>query len=102
VRESGHTFVAKDRPFYIERHGFGETVFFDVSYSAVPEEDGSVAGVLCIVSETTERVRAEAALRERETQLRELNERWSGASSSVRTSWKVPTRRCARRRRWKP
>ena len=74
VRESGHTFVAKDRPFYIERHGFGETVFFDVSYSAVPEEDGSVAGVLCIVSETTERVRAEAALRERETQLRELNE----------------------------
>src|ERR1700748_2586764 len=64
VRETGKTFSAKDRPFYIERRGFGETVYFDLSYSAVPEADGSVGGVLCIVSETTERVRAEAALRE--------------------------------------
>lgn len=64
VRETGKTFSAKDRPFYIERRGFGETVYFDVSYSAVPEADGGVGGVLCIVSETTERVRAEAALRE--------------------------------------
>src|ERR1700743_2003703 len=64
VRDTGKTFSAKDRPFYIERHGFGETVYFDISYSAVPEADGSVGGVLCIVSETTERVRATAALRE--------------------------------------
>jgi PAS domain S-box-containing protein len=74
VRKTGQTFVAKDRPFYIERRGYGETVFFDVSYSPVPDEDGSVAGILCIVSETTERVRAEAALRESEAKLRELNE----------------------------
>jgi len=64
VRETGKTFSAKDRPFYIERHGFGETAYFDVSYSAVPETDGTVAGVLCIVSETTERVLAERAIRE--------------------------------------
>lgn len=56
VRETGKTFSARDRPFYIERHGYGETVYFDVSYSAVPEVDGSVGGVLCIVSETTRRV----------------------------------------------
>ncbi|HLG81576.1 MAG TPA: ATP-binding protein [Bradyrhizobium sp.] len=74
VRETGRTFVARNRPFYIERHGYGETVYFDVSYSAVPDPDGSTAGVLCIVSETTERVRAEAALRESEAKLRELNE----------------------------
>ncbi len=74
VRDTGKTFSAKDRPFYIERHGFGETVYFDVSYSAVPEADGSVGGVLCIVSETTERVRAAAALRESEARLRELND----------------------------
>jgi signal transduction histidine kinase/CheY-like chemotaxis protein len=74
VRNTGRTFVAKDRPFYIERRGFGEMVFFDVSYSAVPDDDGSVAGVLCIVCETTERVRAEAALRQSEARLRELNE----------------------------
>jgi signal transduction histidine kinase len=74
VRGTGKTFSARDRPFYIERHGFGETVYFDISYSAVPEADGRVGGVLCIVSETTERVRASAALRESEARLRELNE----------------------------
>jgi PAS domain S-box-containing protein len=74
VRRTGNSFVARDRAFYIERHGYGETVYFDVSYSAVPDEDGSVAGVLCIVSETTERVRAEAARRESEAKLRQLND----------------------------
>ena len=57
VRETGQTFSAKDRPFYIERRGLGETVYFDVSYSAVRDADGSVGGVLCLVTETTERVR---------------------------------------------
>jgi signal transduction histidine kinase len=74
VRDTGKTFAAKDRPFYIERHGFGETAYFDISYSTVPEADGSVGGVLCIVSETTERVRAVAASRDSEARLRELNE----------------------------
>jgi hypothetical protein len=59
VRETGQTFAAKDRAFYIERHGYGETVYFDVSYSAVHQNDGSVGGVLCIVTETTERVHFE-------------------------------------------
>ncbi|MDO9711719.1 sensor histidine kinase [Paracraurococcus lichenis] len=58
VRETGETFHASDRPFYIERHGYGETVYFDVSYSAVRDEAGGVGGVLCIVSETTGRVLA--------------------------------------------
>lgn len=56
VRETGETFSANDQPFYIERRGLGETAYFDVSYSAVREADGSVGGVLCIVTETTERV----------------------------------------------
>ncbi|YCH24848.1 PAS domain-containing protein [Pseudomonas sp. D2-5] len=59
VRETGETFTAKDRPFYIERHGRGEAVYFDVSYSAVREADGSVGGVLCVVNETTQRVQFE-------------------------------------------
>ncbi len=33
------TYSAKNRLFYIERHGYGETVFFDISYSAAPETD---------------------------------------------------------------
>ena len=56
VRDEGETISARDRPFYIERNGGGETVYFDISYSAVREADGAVAGVLCIVSETTSRV----------------------------------------------
>ena len=59
VRETGQTFAARDRAFYIERHGYGETVYFDVSYSAVQQNDGAVGGVLCVVTETTGRVHFE-------------------------------------------
>jgi hypothetical protein len=31
---------AKDRPFYIERHGYPENVYFDISYSPVRDEAG--------------------------------------------------------------
>ncbi|OPY99725.1 hybrid sensor histidine kinase/response regulator [Bradyrhizobium sacchari] len=73
VRRTRTTFAAKDRPFYVERHGYGETSYWDVSYSAVPDDDGSVGGVLCIVSETTERVLGETQLRASEARYRELN-----------------------------
>jgi GAF domain-containing protein/PAS domain-containing protein len=72
VRDTGETVYAKDRPFYIERHGYPETVYFDISYSAVPDEAGEVGGVLCVVSETTERVLSEqrnVADRERLTRM---------------------------------
>ena len=60
VLEKGETVHAKDRPFYIERDGGrGEEVYFDISYSPVFEADGSIGGALCIVSETTQRVRTE-------------------------------------------
>src|SRR5215471_14759925 len=50
VLDTGETVFAKDRPFYIERHGFPENVYFDISYSPVWDEAGKVGGVLCIVS----------------------------------------------------
>lgn len=69
VMEEGRTIQAKDRPFYIERDGDrGEQVFFDISYSPVFEADGSIGGVLCIVNETTARIRAEAEAALRQTQ----------------------------------
>lgn len=61
VLETGETLYAKDRPFYIERHGYPENVYFDISYSPIRDAGNAVGGVLCIVSETTERV---VALRE--------------------------------------
>ncbi|MFC4161357.1 PAS domain S-box protein [Chitinimonas lacunae] len=70
VRRSGQTFSARDRPFRIDRYGFLETVYFDVSYSAVRNESGEVAGVLCIVNETTKRVRDAQALVTSEARLR--------------------------------
>ncbi|RWK85663.1 MAG: PAS domain S-box protein [Mesorhizobium sp.] len=73
VLETGETYSARDRPFYIERSGLvGETVYFDISYSAVRAQDGTVEAVLCIVSETTARVLAAAKVRESEQRFRAL------------------------------
>ena len=74
VRETGQTVAAKDRAFYIERNGNGETVYFDISYSAVREADGAIAGVLCIVSETTARVAAQQRLTSERERLAQLFE----------------------------
>src|SRR5215470_18083518 len=72
VLETGETVFAKDRPFYIERHGYPENVYFDISYSPVRDEAGKVGGVFCIVNETTERVVAQERQR---LLLRETNHR---------------------------
>lgn len=80
VRETGQTFSAKDRPFYIERQGIGETVYFDVSYSAVRESDGSVGGILCIVNDTTDRVR----FQRRQAFLLELGQALPGLGDAAR------------------
>lgn len=72
VLYNGETVAAKDRPFYIERHGYPETVYFDISYSPVSDHDGVVHGVFCIVNETTARVGADRALRDSEERLRAI------------------------------
>ncbi len=56
VVRSGEAFWAKDMLFELERYGFPEETYFDVSYDPVRVESGDVGGVYCIVTETTERV----------------------------------------------
>jgi signal transduction histidine kinase/FixJ family two-component response regulator len=56
VVRTGEAFWAQDLLFEIERHGFLEETYFDVSYDPVRVESGAVGGVFCIVTETTERV----------------------------------------------
>jgi len=56
VVRTGEAFWAKDLLFTIERYGFEEETYFDVSYDPVRVESGHVGGVFCIVTETTERV----------------------------------------------
>ena len=72
VLDTGETVFAKSRQFYIERQGYPETVYFDISYSPVSDAQGLTQGVLCIVNETTEQVLAERRLRESEARFRNL------------------------------
>ena len=89
VRTTGQTFSMRDRPFQINRRGFLEHTYYDVSFSAVLAEDGSVGGVLCIVSETTDRVQALQALKQSEKSNREAAERLELAlnAGSVVGAW---------------
>ena len=68
VLATGEAYWAKDRPYYMERFGFLEESFFNVSYDPVRDETGRVGGVFCIVAETTARVVGERRLQ----MLREL------------------------------
>jgi PAS domain S-box-containing protein len=46
-------------PLFLERSGFAEETYHTFSYSPIPNDDGSVGGHLCVVTEETERVIAE-------------------------------------------
>ena len=79
VLRTGEAFWAGDRPFYMERYGFPEETFFDISYDPIRDETGSVAGLFCIVSETTARVVSERRL----TTLRDLSVSAAAQTKSV-------------------
>ncbi|MGQ5260185.1 SpoIIE family protein phosphatase [Micromonospora sp. ZYX-F-536] len=63
VRRTGQSYRGEDHPFLLDRHGFVEQTYFDVSYDPIRGADGSVHGVYCIVNETTGRVLGERRLR---------------------------------------
>jgi signal transduction histidine kinase len=62
VVRTGEAFSARDLLFVIDRYGFDEETYFDVSYDPVRDESGATAGVFCIVTETTGRVVGERRL----------------------------------------
>ncbi len=71
VWTTGQPFSAKNRLFQIDRYGLIEDVYFDVSYSALQgDDDGAIGGVVCVVSETTDRVLAIQALMASEARLK--------------------------------
>ena len=63
VLKTGEALWAADYPFALERHGYPEETYFDISYDPVRDESGQVGGVFCIVAETTGRVVGERRLR---------------------------------------
>ncbi len=61
---------------FLERSGFAEETYHTFSYSPVPADDGGVGGMLCVVTEDTERVISERRL----SMLRELATRLTGVT----------------------
>jgi PAS domain S-box-containing protein len=50
-------------PLLPERHGYLEETYFTFSYSPLPDDEGNVGGLLCAVTEETQRVIGERRLR---------------------------------------
>ncbi len=73
VLEKGQSTWDEGLRLILERSGFSEETYHTFSYSPVYEESGRVAGMLCVVTETTDRVLAERRLQT----LRDLGERVS-------------------------
>ena len=63
VVRTGDAFWATDLLFSLQRHGYLEETYFDISYDPVRDESGKVGGVYCIVTETTGRVTGARRLR---------------------------------------
>nr|WP_302474503.1 PAS domain S-box protein [Roseococcus sp. MDT2-1-1] len=71
---AGGTLAYKDQELTLHRHGYPEQVWMDLAYSPVLDESGRPAGVLAVVTETTERVCAERELhKERDRSRRVLD-----------------------------
>jgi PAS domain S-box-containing protein len=56
----------------IERHGYPEDVYFNISYSPLRDDSGNVAGMLATYTETTDRVRTERRLNAAQKQLQSI------------------------------
>jgi PAS domain S-box-containing protein len=67
---AGKTLSFRDEQMVLLRHGFPETIFLDLDYSPIPAAEGGIAGIFCVVRETTERVKLE---RQRAADLSMLN-----------------------------
>ncbi|HVX12191.1 MAG TPA: ATP-binding protein [Pirellulales bacterium] len=63
----------------LERRGFPEETYHTFSYSPVPDDQGGIGGMLCVVTEDTERTIGERRLRT----LRELAARTNDVARSV-------------------
>ncbi len=69
---AGESLYFESLPLRVERNQFQEEASFTFSYSPLRDADGTVRGVFCACMETTEQLRAEAALRSSEARWRGL------------------------------
>jgi len=71
---AGEASYFEDLPIQLERHGYPERTWYTFSYSPVRDDGGAVAGILCTVVETSDKVIALEALRQKEETLRRMND----------------------------
>jgi PAS domain S-box-containing protein len=71
---AGGTLAYKDQELTLHRHGRPEQVWMNLDYSPVLDESGRPAGVVAIVVETSERVRAERRREEAQDRVRQSEE----------------------------
>jgi PAS domain S-box-containing protein len=69
---AGGTLSYQDAELNLRRHGEPEKVWLSLDYSPILAEDGGVAGVLALVVETTEKVRAQRYLAGEQDRLRAM------------------------------
>jgi two-component system, cell cycle sensor histidine kinase and response regulator CckA len=74
VLAGGEATWHEDQPIPTTREGQVEEIYWTYGYSPVRGDEGEIEGVLVVCQETTDRVRAEAALRESDRRFRELAE----------------------------
>jgi PAS domain S-box-containing protein len=76
---------------FLERRGFPEETYHTFSYSPIPDDRGGVGGMLCVVTEDTERTIGERRLRT----LRELAARTTEEARSVEDACQTAARTLA-------
>ncbi|HEY2206291.1 MAG TPA: SpoIIE family protein phosphatase [Pseudonocardia sp.] len=80
VLETGESTWDEGLQLFLERSGYLEETYHTFSYSPLHDDDGRIAGFLCVVSETTEQVLGERRLRV----LRELGDISAVSAPTVR------------------
>ena len=81
VLDTGIATWDEDLQLFLERSGYPEETYHTFSYSPLDGDDGRIAGMLCVVTETTERVVGERRM----TSLRDL----AAAVATTRTETDV-------------
>ncbi|MFC5342710.1 PAS domain S-box protein [Brevundimonas staleyi] len=61
---AGESWSLRDQELELDRKGQPEPVWMDLDYAPVPDETGRPAGVMCFVTETTDRVQADRLTRQ--------------------------------------
>lgn len=88
VLRSGQATWDEDLLLVLERSGFPEETYHTFSYSAVPDDHGNVGGIICAVTEDTNRVIGERRTRT----LRELAAHTSEEAKSVEDTCRAAAR----------